>query len=196
MSKKAKKHVNWAVIRKAVEAEIAPLAQIARRHGINASTLYRRRKQWRAEQDETRIAASISQSAESAEQGTESPDKNERQTMVSRLYHATDQQIRHLEGRLASGEAAFDEKEARMLGTIARTLDKIMDLEPKQAGNQPLKGSKDQKAKKDAADGDDNERSLDALRTELTQRLERLQQTDQSTLSGQPDTDRIEATSR
>ncbi len=190
MNKQANERPDWDAIRKAVEAEKMPLARIARKFGINRTTLYRRRKLWHEEKLAVCAELLVEEDKEASQGPTNAEDggtdKGERLTLVERLYHATDQQIRHLESRLASGEAAFDEKEARMLGTIARTLDKIMDLKPKQAKAASATNSKDTIEKKEPEDGKDNERALDALRTDLAQRLERLQQTDKNPLSGKP----------
>ncbi len=108
--------------------------------------------------------------------------------MVQRLFNATDQQIRHLEQQHESGEAAFDEKEARMLGTIARTLDKIMDL----TSQKPTVNSGDETSSKGTRSGDKvNERpneqiDLDRLRQDLARRLDRLQQIGSEPVSGKP----------
>ena len=154
---------DWSAIRKACEAGGQTIAEIARRHNVSPHRIYRKRRQW----------------ARDDEQGAAELDH---QKMVQRLYNATDQQIRHLESRLASGEAAFDEKEARMLGTIARTLDKIMELTPRdtQPKSKPAKSAKEKGSDETSQSASD----LDALRKELAHRLDRLQQGRKDGLSG------------
>jgi hypothetical protein len=51
-----------------------------------------------------------------------------RRRLIDRLYHACSLQVRQIETRLRSNTQA-DEKDARTLGTLARTLDTLMALE-------------------------------------------------------------------
>lgn len=137
---------DWNEIRNLLE-EGESVSKLAKRFNINPSTVYRRRKAWQ----QTKQAAK----ADGAEIN--------HQTMVQRLYQAAERQITHLELKLISGEAAFDDKEARMLGTIARTLDKLLDL------------SASKKEKSETNEQIDSQGDLDRLRQELASRLEKLQ---------------------
>ena len=113
-----------------------------------------------------------------------------------------DQQIRHLESKLASGEAAYDEKEARMLGTIARTLDKLMELtnvgeatasktgqtgHKSKAGQKSKRGAENSSHDEKAIDDAVSQQSLDDLRADLAQRLEALQQGAKSPVPVRPE---------
>ncbi|WP_373236066.1 hypothetical protein [Cohaesibacter celericrescens] len=169
---------DWLAIRRQCDAGDQSIRAIANAHGLSASYLYSKRSEWRAEQEAS---------------GDQSPEQEfaEHRAMVKRLYHATDRQIRHLETRLENGDAAFDEKEARMLGTIARTLDKIMELVPKAPSKKPSAelGSKKPTSRQahEEVNSDDtgqDQPNLDTLRQELALRLDRLQQGTKSKLSG------------
>lgn len=176
MTRKENQTANWQAIRAAVERGDASLESIARQFGASRSTIYRRRQRWMGIKADTG-----NKKAKAGKAGKDGKDGIDHKAMVDRLYAAADQQIRNLESRLASGEAAFDEREARMLGTIARTLDKIMDLTPKEDAT-----AKTARKAQDMAD-DHDERDPDILRKELAQRLERLQQRSANGLSGEPD---------
>lgn len=145
---------DWQAVRERVEAGREPISQIARELGLKPSQIYSRKRRWTKQ--------AISRVVEPCDiPGTiEKPDHA---SMVGRLYQAAEQQISHMESRLQTGEASFDEKEARMLGTIARTLDKLMEL---------AKSSQQQETEhhEQASDGD-----IDTLRTDLAKRLELLQ---------------------
>ena len=192
MSKKQSKQPDWKAIRIDCEKrDRASFSAIAAVHGISVATLRKRRKIWEKSRRAPKEGAS--QKVAPVDAVTARPlsllpsDKSETSidhlAMVRRLYHATDQQIRHLEQQLQNGSAAFDEKEARMLGTIARTLDKIMELNPQ--------GVDQDDAKKEGSDGEDRDEdagTLDLLREELARRLDGLKQGSTNELSGEPDT--------
>ncbi|WP_319529375.1 hypothetical protein [uncultured Cohaesibacter sp.] len=174
MTRKKRPTVDWDAVRRLCESVDRPsFAAIAKMHGISLGTLTRRRKLWTG-------------SSEGSSEPTSRP--SEHGALVKRLYHATDQQIRHLETLLKSGEAAFDEKEARMLGTIARTLEKILALQPKQEAKVPSKSRlADKSMKAEAQDGEASDGTdLDVLREDLAQRIDRLQQTAEGGVSGKP----------
>ena len=173
MKKKTSTKPDWEAIRRACEKGDRTIAEIARSFNVNPRYLYRKRREWRENSAGTTL---------------------DHLAMVRRLYNATDQQIRHLETRLQSGTAAFDEKEARMLGTIARTLDKIMELSPtdnaavSKAKKKAPKGKPRNNAISVQVEGGDDETedksNLDALRKELAQRIDRLQQGRKGSFSG------------
>ena len=185
MARKQSKQPDWDAIRAACQKKNrSSFADIAAAYGVSVATLRKRRKLWQMQ------SGIRNQTPETVTSGNNQPgpdrsnaDEVDHLSMVQRLYTATDQQIRHLEQQLKNGSAAYDEKEARMLGTIARTLDKIMELSP--LGGE-LSGEK-----KDGANGnDDNDDggSLDVLREELARRLDGLKQGSAGELSGEPQT--------
>lgn len=150
-----KSEIDWTLIRARVEEGREPIAQIARELGLKPSQIYNRNARWKkkAEAMAKPAKANASPMARASDHAS----------MVQRLYHAAEQQITHMESRLQTGEASFDEKEARMLGTIARTLDKLMEL---------ANSSRQQESERheQATDAD-----LDTLRTDLAKRLTQLQ---------------------
>lgn len=158
MPKQEQPAIDWIQVRKRVEEGQEPMRQIAKDLGINPSTLYRRKIKW------TQANSSDCSSKNASEAtATASSSNADHAHMVERLYKAAEQQICHMESRLTKGEASFDEKEARMLGTIARTLDKLMDL----AKSSQQNGTNSHEQATDA--------DLDSLRTDLAQRLAQLQ---------------------
>ncbi|MCT4654846.1 MAG: helix-turn-helix domain-containing protein [Cohaesibacter sp.] len=165
--------IDWQHVRQRVEAGKEPITQIARDLKISPNRLYKRKARWAASTaPKSKTAKFVKKTGAEPILNAVKPQTRKRQSanpgdMVQRLYFAADQQISNLEERLATGEAAFDEKEARILGTIARTLDKLMDLA--QSGAQQ-KVKADEQQSDNASNGD-----IDSLRAELAGRLERLQ---------------------
>ncbi|SNY92791.1 hypothetical protein SAMN04515647_3059 [Cohaesibacter sp. ES.047] len=170
---------DWEAIRcQCNQADRPSFAAIARQHGISITKLRHMRKRW-TEADETTTNGDKPKTDEDPAQTSGS---SEHQSLVQRLYQATDRQIRHLEGQFVSGEAAFDEKEARMLGTIARTLEKILALQPRE--DKGTNGKSKTTAKTEPADGAASDATdLDALRQDLAQRIDRLQQATKNTIA-------------
>jgi len=193
MSKKRSDERDWQAIRRAWEVGDKPVAQIARAFGVHRDTIYRRAKVWRqdaADQTLQKVTPKQPRRASARGQKTKaaSAEAQDHLAMVQRLFNATDQQIRHLEQQHESGEAAFDEKEARMLGTIARTLDKIMDLTSQKPAEADTPSSNGPKAKSGDKGNErpDEQLDLDRLRQDLAKRLDRLQQGGSEPLSGEP----------
>lgn len=87
--------------------------------------------------------------------------------LIERLYKAFDRQMRDFEARMAQlgdtvdGEigAAANEKDARTLGTLARTLEKLIELRASDAASDPT---------------NDKGTDIDSLREELARRIERV----------------------
>jgi hypothetical protein len=75
--------------------------------------------------------------------------------MIARLYRAFERQVADIETRLAVPGARSDEKDARALGTLARTLETLIALD-RDAGAQ-----RDEPEPKDS----------DQLRAELARRI-------------------------
>ena len=166
---------DWDAVRRDCLSGTMSFEAIAKKHGMSVTTLRKYRKQW----------PDAALSADSSD-----PDHL---ALVGRLYRATDRQICHLEEKLESGDAAFDEKEARMLGTIARTLDKIMELTTKDTpvtttAKQTSKAKAKVKSVTERTEETDGQTDglpdLDTLRQELARRLDRLQQSRPNPVSG------------
>ncbi|WP_316858046.1 hypothetical protein [uncultured Cohaesibacter sp.] len=181
MRKKRTAKPDWSAIRKACEDGGQSFREIARLHQVSETTLRKKRKEWEAGASNAKRppVEATAPDPDNCEHPESAGDALDHKDMVMRLYQATDQQIRYLEKQLQSGEAAYDEKEARMLGTIARTLEKIMDLDPDQPLTQPDQ-EEGKSSDDDAADGC----SIDFLRQELTNRLDRLKQGAAGDVSG------------
>jgi hypothetical protein len=178
MPNKRSRQPDWTAVRLDCLKRERSFAAIAAAHGISVATLRKRRKLWEAEKTDQRSDEKAAAESPIGEREPASDTGIDHLSMVRRLYHATDQQIRHLEQQLKNGSAAFDEKEARMLGTIARTLDKIMELNPQ--------GQDDANDRKEASDDSSEDTgTLDLLRDELARRLDGLKQGTAGELSGE-----------
>ncbi|WP_321341805.1 hypothetical protein [Breoghania sp.] len=160
------------------DAEISQAA-ICRQVGITASTLayHARLEGWvRA------IGASPLRPADTRER---------RARLVARLYRAFDRQVGELEERISARlaapdggtEAAFDERDVKLLSTLAQTLARLVTLDVADEGALPVAGKG---AASDNATGDDGEADLDEFRRSLAQRLEMLAQGTDRGASGEP----------
>ncbi len=85
----------------------------------------------------------------------------DRGALVGRLMRAFARQVSEVEARLG-GEGGADERDARTLGVLAKTLETLIDL--------------DRTAQGERTDGEEA-KNLDAVREELARRLDRLRQT-------------------
>jgi hypothetical protein len=136
----------WAEIRAAYVGSRLTVGAIAEAYGITKDRLWTRvrRENWPRRRDQTRT-----------------PDIGEpldRRTLVGRLFRAVERQIAEIERRFERDVAATpDEKDARTLAALARTLELLIGLE---------RGV--------ARDTDDPEPDLDEFRLDLARRLESL----------------------
>ena len=136
----------WAEIRAAYVGSRLTVAAIAEAYGITRDRLWTRarRENWPRRRDHTRT-----------------PDIGEpldRRTLVGRLFRAVERQIAEIERRFERDVASIpDEKDARTLAALARTLELLIGLE---------RGV--------ARDTDDPEPDLDEFRLDLARRLETL----------------------
>lgn len=138
----------WAEIRAAYEGSDLAVGAIARAYGINPDRIWRRarRERWSARRG--------------AAPGRREPAAPvDRATLVARLFRAVERQIAEVERRFdGTAPPSLEEKDARTLGALARTLELLIGLE-KQAGR----------------DADDEpEPDIDAFRLDLAHRLESL----------------------
>ena len=140
----------WGEIRAAYEGSDLAVAAIAEAYGVSTDTIYGRAKRgkWRRRRrrDEARPP-------------TEPLDRN---LLVARLFRAVERQIAEVERRFeGSDRPNLEEKDARTLGALARTLELLIGLE-KQAGG----------------DGHEPEPDIDEFRLDLARRLESLRRTE------------------
>jgi hypothetical protein len=141
----------WAEIRAAYEGSTLAVAAIAEAYGVGVSAI---RTRLRRENWPRRRARKQTQDRDG---GRESPPLD-RSVLVERLFHAVDRQITEIERRFDDVDpVALEEKDARTLGALARTLELLIGLE-RETGRRP-----------DAAESD-----LDEFRLDLARRLESL----------------------
>lgn len=142
----------WVEIRAAYEGSELAVGAIARAYGLNPDRIWRRarREAWA-----TRRGPSKGRRAQAA--------PVDRATLVARLFRAVERQIAEVERRFdGAAPPSLEEKDARTLGALARTLELLIGLE-KQAGR----------------DADDEpEPDIDAFRLDLARRLESLRRAD------------------
>jgi len=132
----------WAAIRVAYETTVLPLRDIAARHGVSHVSVAKRaeRQAWLRPGEAPPL-----------------PDEAAEEKLVARLYRTFEKQVAELELRFANGEGGVDEKDARTLAVLARTLEtlgKLREGADDAAGAAPV--------------------DIDALRTRLQKRLEQL----------------------
>ena len=152
------KRIEWDEIRLRYEAGVEPVGALCAAAGISESGLrHRARKDgWRRRRrrgSETRLDLQALTDAEAV------PD---RATLVERLSRVLNKQIADVEDRIAvlSDGSADGEREARTLSVLARTLEKLIEI--------------DEAAEKSGDKEKVSERDRDSFRAELTRRLARL----------------------
>jgi len=99
------------------------------------------------------------------------PLRQQRQALAARMMRAAERQVGEIETRLAgTAHAPGDsERDARTLAVLARTMQSLSALD---AAHEPATPAKQRKALADDDDYDQIPADIDALRRELTQRLE------------------------
>jgi hypothetical protein len=132
----------WAAIRVVYETSALSLREIAATHGVSHVSVAKQaeRHGWLRPGE----APSL-------------PDDTAEEKLVARLYRTFERQVAELELRFANGEGGVDEKDARTLSVLARTLETLAKL-------------------RGGADEDDGTGVVDieALRARLQERLEQL----------------------
>lgn len=131
-----KRDCNWAAIRADYEADREPVKAVAERYGVTEPTLYHH-----AQKEGWIMRQSVRNTA--------------RPALIERMAKLLERQIAHLEKNMTPG----DEKEVGLLGNMARTLEKLIDLDRKEDGKAPDK-------KRD--------REIDVLREKLAARIDQL----------------------
>lgn len=129
---------DWAAIRTAYETTPERLTQLAARFGVHWQAINARvqRESWKQH-----VA------------GT----GGDRQSLIDRLIKMLERQIAYLEAAMKTS----DEKEVTLLGNMARTLEKLIDLDAKLAGKKPDK-------KRD--------RELEDIKRKLADRIDQLRE--------------------
>lgn len=160
---------DWAAIRAAYEADNETVREICAAHGIRSACLYERRaaEGWRRRAD--RRKPSRAARARAVPRPSGRARSGERAALVRRLYRRFTSQLEALDARLESvGDAAAatdGEKEARALATLARTLEKLIEIED---------GIGRADAARTGGARDRTEHDVDRLRLALARRIERL----------------------
>lgn len=134
---------DWRAIRAAYESGLRSQVELAADYGINASTInyHKTREGW----------------AEPAETPRLGINEGDRVMLVLRLFRMVDAQIGEIERRLTAADGSGpDEKDARTLAALARTIELLIDLEAKTRPEAPAAPE----------EGDE-----DAFRTELARRI-------------------------
>ena len=134
---------DWRAIRAAYESGLRSQVELAADYGINASTInyHKTREGW----------------AEPAETPRLGINEGDRVMLVLRLFRMVDAQIGEIERRLMAADGSGpDEKDARTLAALARTIELLIDLEAKTRPEAPAAPE----------EGDE-----DAFRTELARRI-------------------------
>ena len=136
----------WPEIRAAYEGSDLVVAAIAEAYGVSADAIHGRARRggWHRRRRRDGPAASA-----------EPLDRN---LLIGRLFKAVERQIAEVERRFeGSAPPNLEEKDARTLGALARTLELLIGLE-KQAGR----------------DGHEPEPDIDEFRLDLARRIESL----------------------
>ena len=136
----------WAEIRAAYEGADLAVAAIAEAYGVTIDAVHGRAKRgrWRPRRRRGGVPTAS--------------EPLDRTLLIGRLFRAVERQIAEVERRFeGSAPPSLEEKDARTLGALARTLELLIGLE-KQAGR----------------DGHEPEPDIDEFRLDLARRIESL----------------------
>lgn len=158
--------IDWATIRRLYESGSPGVAAICAAAGIGTGALYRRarKENWQRRRDDKtgakRRGRRTAKPRRKGEAAPEAPRKVDRSGLIRRLYAALERQVREVEARLAAedGPASAGERDARTLSNLARTFEKLMEIDGGGAEAHDEGGARD----------------IDALRKELAKRIDRL----------------------
>lgn len=146
--------IPWGEIRAAYEGSDVPLHLVASAYGIGVTDIYPRaerdgwqlrRRRWALERKARRAAAGAA------------PARIDRSDLVERMFRAVERQIEDIELRSAERDGEPDERDARTLGALARTLELLIGMENAEAAKQT-----------------EGRRDIDDLRRDLARRIEGL----------------------
>ena len=112
--------------------------------------------------------------------------KENRITLVNRMMKTAERRVYEMEGRLAGSKQAPDERErdARTLAILAKTLQSLTAID---ALHEPKAGKTRKRAEADDDDDDYLPADIDAIRRELSQRMEAMAAGGPSRVSGEAD---------
>jgi DNA invertase Pin-like site-specific DNA recombinase len=146
-SKRPLRNIPWSEIRSTYEHSTVPVATIAKAYAVRERAIYER-------------AAKEGWAARRAQGGLPPTDVPlDRSVLVKRLFQAVERQIADIERRLASlTSTGSDEKDARTLAALARTIELLIGLERQAKSETP-----------EAPEAD-----VDDLRRELARRIANL----------------------
>lgn len=159
---------NWLAIRSAYERGDGTIKALCKMHNINTKMLYEKAKteHWMMRETRNVRGASTPEEKQTAEEEKEKAVKDkgstDKKTLISRLYSVFERQMAEFENNLIDAhDTEVTEKDARTLGSLARTLEKLIEL----------RGEAELDEKIAAKEVD-----IDRLREEITSRIERLRQ--------------------
>ena len=121
----------WAEARRLVEETKLPQGVIARELGLSPTTLSARKNREGWTRPPGAPEAFLLSGGRQRWSGVEKPDKAaaRRTRLTGRLYRAFERQIADVEARAFNPKTKTEEKDARTLGTLARTLATLMALD-------------------------------------------------------------------
>lgn len=161
-ARRPRKPVDWKAIRPLYEKGSQTVQQIADAFDVSASVVsnHARKNLWHMRSNKISRAGGAKPRSR---QGKRNHAPISRHDLVMRMYRVVEAQITEMERKLMQsddldgGTHLADEKEARLLGTLARTLEKLIDLEN---ASQTVKKPKEKK-------------DLDELKLALAERMEK-----------------------
>jgi LysM repeat protein len=151
---------DWARIYDVYQTD-EKLAYIANEYGVTVQKIvaHAQREGWPLRYEKGQAAQQVKK-----------PGSTDPATLRKRLTALVERQIAEIETRLAGNPKGRDqERDARTLSNLTRTLDKLIELKREAARERA-----EAKRLKEAANQDGDGESADALRTDLARRLARL----------------------
>lgn len=153
---------DWLKIRKAYEVSDETVACICKRFAVTSGALYKQAKKqnWQLRRKPQGGKSGTVKTRKNAQPVLSGKNKVDRKQLIDRLYNAFEKQMSDFETQRAfMVDEGISEKDARTLGSLARTLEKLIELKNEEEGETTL---------------DEKEVNIERLREKLTQRLERL----------------------
>jgi len=154
---------DWLKIREAYEADGEAVTQICIRYGVSTGALYKRAKveNWPQRSKAKKKPKKTNKIRRAARAGEKvSPARVERRQLIDRLYQAFEKQMSDFEIQNASTtDDGINEKDARTLGSLARTLEKLIELKSEEEGDSQTQNQ---------------EVDIERLREKLAHKLERM----------------------
>lgn len=125
----------WAEVRRLYVETNVPVREIARRFELSESAIFARRafENWPARSARRRAVRTADENADAGGKIRASRGEHRHQALVRRLYTAIDLRLQLMEKRMRDGEtlpATEEEREARGLGSLVRSLEKVLQIDP------------------------------------------------------------------